>query len=478
MKHFKYLRLAIASIATCYCWAFFCSCSLDIPIEDKIADPEAITDANSAEKALATAYSSYAYWQEMTTFDAMSDDVMPTPALTKNNELNIAYTWHIEGLVQLSANIWDNQYRTIMYVNALLDRIGLITPTTDDEKASIRDIDHQAKALKALCYLNLLHLYTPRYTEENKNKPGLIIKNHAHQETPKRTSIQASIDSIYSLLDPIINSKATSKKERNYRITPETARIVAAEAALWQQNYTKALQYCQPIIQQISRIKPSENFYVDFWSLMNQANPMAVFNLDYTPFAGIRFFDNWATTDGDALAVNQSIEFESTDARKKTTTPTTIDGRDVLLLGKYNALRKANQNIRFISIYRTTDALFIALECMVKLGQRAQAISLFNHYLTSVGCLPIEDMMKESDLLEKIWAEKQKEFLGEGKRLIDLKRLGLAPLYRYRIFDQGLNSIEANDFRWTLPIPPSEYRYNENIEQNPGWEKYLPKPQA
>jgi len=32
-------------------------------------------------------------------------------------------------------------------------------------------------------------------------------------------------------------------------------------------------------------------------------------------------------------------------------------------------------------------------------------------------------------------------------------------------------NINANDYRWTFPIPKEEYLYNEFMEQNDGWTK-------
>ena len=74
-------------------------------------------------------------------------------------------------------------------------------------------------------------------------------------------------------------------------------------------------------------------------------------------------------------------------------------------------------------------------------------------------------------ILNQLLVEKQKEFVGERHRFFDLKRNQL-PIERYST-SGVLNSIPANDFRWTLPIPPSEVKYNTEIKQNRNWDIFV-----
>ena len=65
-----------------------------------------------------------------------------------------------------------------------------------------------------------------------------------------------------------------------------------------------------------------------------------------------------------------------------------------------------------------------------------------------------------------------KEFaLEEQMRWLDMKRLGVS-VTREALDDDKMSrfyTLEANDYRYALPIPEeSELMYN-NISQNPGW---------
>jgi hypothetical protein len=81
--------------------------------------------------------------------------------------------------------------------------------------------------------------------------------------------------------------------------------------------------------------------------------------------------------------------------------------------------------------------------------------------------------MNKTELLEKILDEKQKEFVGEGLRFFDLKRLN-KDIIRYKVDSESIDrTISADDFRRVFPIPLSEIKQNKKIEQNPGWESII-----
>ena len=79
----------------------------------------------------------------------------------------------------------------------------------------------------------------------------------------------------------------------------------------------------------------------------------------------------------------------------------------------------------------------------------------------------------DGDVLAEILKERRKEFiLEEQMRWLDMKRLGVS-VSREASDDESLGlkvyTLDANDYRYTLPIPlDSELQYN-NIQQNPGW---------
>ena len=61
-----------------------------------------------------------------------------------------------------------------------------------------------------------------------------------------------------------------------------------------------------------------------------------------------------------------------------------------------------------------------------------------------------------------------KKVCPRGIRVFDMKRCGLSAI-RYGTYgDKVMGIVKADDYRWTLPIPAGEYRYNTSVEQNDG----------
>ena len=86
------------------------------------------------------------------------------------------------------------------------------------------------------------------------------------------------------------------------------------------------------------------------------------------------------------------------------------------------------------------------------------------------GAGALDDTLEGEALIEEILSQKQKEFVGEGVRLFDLKRYG-KPLLRHTLYGAAVSAtIQPSDYRWLFPIPQSEYKYNDSITQNnPQW---------
>ncbi|MBQ5476228.1 MAG: RagB/SusD family nutrient uptake outer membrane protein, partial [Bacteroidaceae bacterium] len=81
----------------------------------------------------------------------------------------------------------------------------------------------------------------------------------------------------------------------------------------------------------------------------------------------------------------------------------------------------------------------------------------------------IPESISGDELISAIIIQKNKEFAGEGVNWFDLKRTN-SQTTRLGNWGQSVSSvIKSNDYRWTMPIPSSEYKYNDNVRQNDGW---------
>jgi hypothetical protein len=189
-------------------------------------------------------------------------------------------------------------------------------------------------------------------------------------------------------------------------------------------------------------------------------------NINTSFYSGIQY-----STDGDYFALNPELQFDEADARKAWTVYNkNILGTERELVGKYNKLNKENANINYVNRMRWAGAYFIAAEAYARMQQDDVAIATINVYLLAIGAQPLDNSLRGDALVKAILHEKYKEFVGEGQNYFDLKRVHTDKLNRLGAWGTSNRSyINKNDYRWTFPIPASEYRYNEAVEQNEGW---------
>ena len=122
-------------------------------------------------------------------------------------------------------------------------------------------------------------------------------------------------------------------------------------------------------------------------------------------------------------------------------------------------------------IYRTAEMYLINCEAKCRQGKTEEAAKLLRSFREK----RIEGYQEpiDTDVLQEVLKERRRELCFEnGLRWLDMKRLGLTCSrrgYSDEQTDMATYTLEADDYRYALPIPTDiEIDYN-NIEQNPGW---------
>lgn len=123
-------------------------------------------------------------------------------------------------------------------------------------------------------------------------------------------------------------------------------------------------------------------------------------------------------------------------------------------------------------LFRLADTYLLNIEADWKTGKTAEAkrkLAGFIQQRTGEN-----KVIADADFERSLYNERRKELCAElDARWIDLKRNRVA-FQREATLDNGqgkeMYKLEANDYRYTLPIPEeSELNYNSKIAQNPGW---------
>lgn len=435
---------------------------LDIKLEDQYADPDAITTTATARELLASAYNSLPRYQME--LSVLGDDFVPTNHTGKYAELLNLYNWQEKAIDDLSDNIWNEYYMTVAIVNALLPRMENIEPKDEADRLEMENIRSEAKALKAMCYFDLLRLYGPVYSEANLSKDGIILKHRLELDFLPRSSVKDCADEIEKLLTDAL--KADNSDAEVFYLSTPAVKALLAEFELYRGKYDVAVSYGIPLLDGAeSRWTRTE--YDNLWADNASADRL------FAPYIFDSFYQDlcYDKTSGDYFVLNPTISYQDADVRKGWASYTiNMNGSQVATLGKYNRMYYDNVTVRYINTLRYSGVCFTVAEAYARDGEDELARETVNRLLSAYGAEPLDDSLAGEALIDAILSEKQKEFAGEGVRLFDLKRHGKM-LTKRGNFGTGVSAaIRPDDYRWLFPIPQSEYRYNDKITQNnPQW---------
>lgn len=446
----------------------FYSCSLDIPVEDEITGINAINELLTAREALSSVY--LAYPKNRLEFSKISDDFYPNHTISDNPSDYNLYRWNDRDLLFLSNSLWSAYYRTINKASLLINSIKNIVVSNTAEQAQLDYIHAQALSMKALSYLNLIEIYTLPYSNENKDKDGIILKNKISSDDVARVSLEASYKETENLLLTAINL-FPENRNNIFRFSKKSANAYLAKLYMMWGKYDKAIQICDTLIPQ----NLNESSFQNVWR-NPQNNTESLLTLENRTFNYTSIFDTNNQEYGYYL--NFNIVFSANDYRKNYSYYT--EGFRLLnnniiqanFLAKYYSRNPNNnpQNAAPIQNMRTAELYFIKAESAAKNNNNTLALNTLNSFLA----LRNADLINSSsNIMDTILKEKQKEFIGEGLRYFDLKRNNLNIKRVSFRNNSEETTISNNDFRWLLPLPLEEIRNNKKAKQNPGWESII-----
>ncbi len=438
-------------------------CSLNIPLEDQYSDPDAISEVSSARSLLASAYALYPHYQYE--FSVLGPDFCPTSLVSKDMEQKNLYLWQDKTISDLAETVWLGYYRVIAECDVLLERLPNVAANNQEEIQKKQQIEAEAKTLKSLCYLNLMRIYAPAY-QQNPDADGVVLKEVVGLEDKGRSSLVTCVNTLRAWLTQA--ERIENESSVNGWLTQEAVRYLLADLELYAGNYAEAARWAQMILDAVpQRVYPNGN-YENIWKEASCEERIFAFNTRTAFYASIQYDKK----EGDYFMLNPIVAFDEADKRGSLSVyPLVMSGKERLLFGKYNRMNKEEKNTRYVNTMRYAGACFIAAEAYARLeGQESQARLLMNQYMKQCGLQPLPETLSGDALLDVILHEKMKEFVGEGVAYFDCKRVQKTSMKRYNTWgDSEAAEIKVSDYRWTFPIPRSEYRYNEAVTQNEGW---------
>jgi SusD family. len=378
----------------------------------------------------------------------LGNDFCPTNLSGKDIEQQNLYRWQDKSISSFSSDVWLSFYSTIATCDVLLEREDLIITENPAEQNKKEAIISEALTLKALCYFNLLRLFAPAY-DINPKADGIIIKNRVGIETQKRSSIEDCITYIKDLLNKSV--LCNNNPTQNGWLSKNAAIYLLSEVELYSGNYDLAAKHSETLLNNLpDELFSSADNYQRLWQQESFKGRIFAFNNSNPYYSSIQYDEK----SGDYFALSPIIKYQQNDIRKESNSyPFYMDGKERILLGKYNMNNKTGRNTSYINIMRYAGSFFIGAEAYCRNGEEEKGRNLINKYLSLCSAKLLSKDITNNLLISSILNEKYKEFAGEGVNYFDLKRVHNNKLIRYNKWGDSANStIEEDDYRWSFPF--------------------------
>lgn len=366
------------------------------------------------------------------------------------------------------SNFYSESYQIINNLNLILENIENLTDATSSE---ISEIKAEAFALRAFAHFQLYKYYAQNYTYSADASHLAIVYNTATLKVgtdyPSRKTaaetfllLENDINAALSLFQPDHAIPVGVKK--NFMSTV-AAKTLAAEIALWKNDWQKAYDYSSDIINHsgLSLTKASEvpsnwAFSESIFELANDSN---------NQFPAWRIYSLTAPTQPSYVATDDLYNlFSSNDNRKslfavknlKTTLATGSANLPYYFSKKYDGSTAS-------LIYRLSLLYFIRAEAALHLNNTGQALNDINTIRNRAGLGQLSSIN-----LDILLEEKRKEFAFENQYFFDLMRN-----HRNIIRNNGCITTNCSptypNSKFVIPIPQSSIDVNINMKQNEGY---------
>ena len=393
-------------------------------------------------------------------------------------------------------NIWSSYYAAIGMANRIIEAAATIDRSKD--QVAYDDILGQAYAIRAFSHFQILTWFSTDYTDDNA-LAGLLLTSVTKDifaQVPRSTN-----GAFYSQITSDLNTAAgliTSTDLGKTFIGQDFITALRARMHAYKGDYTAAKQYAQQLLNSYNLADQGE-----YTGMFNDTNfTEVIFSLERSigdsydgqgtaggGWAGRLYaFIDATEQGGQFMEMSRSVYnilAGTTDVRLSVclnVAESIIDSGyetnanflndDVLLVYKYPGGQQPLLND--LKIFRAAEMHLILAEAAADAGDFSQVGTLINQLRDKRGATMLTAPATETDAFGMILDERRLEFLFEGHRWVDLKRLGDRG---GRTLDRDARecsflsacSVANSDYRFTLPIPVDELAANGAVQQNPNY---------
>lgn len=420
-----------------------------------------------------------AAYESVNDFNYYGQQMMIAPEILADNmnlvQLTGRYELEFVNATNSGIGIWQSRYNAINECNIIIGTIYDESVVGDD--ATKDAIYGQALFLRALFYHDLARVYGYEPGQEVngfnltvplKLNPTFGLSDVVDLPRASNTEVYAQIVADLNEALPLLPSTTAGTAAEVIFANQEAARLLLARVHLYQGNMTEAANNATAVITgDGTDLVQAANYDASWDDAANPIHPESLFETE------IRQTD-WSSVDGPNASLH-SLTMNNTGgsqfiiaASAELITALSADAGDVranlfnteTLGEEFTKWRATGGTLPFLEnvpILRLSEAYLIAAEALgAGAGdQYINALRAARGIATTV-----------SATVDNVLTERRKEFMAEGHRWFDLKRLGRDIT---KPATSGSGTLPYSNFKVLPRIPESELSLSAELVNNPGY---------
>ena len=424
------------------------------------------------------------------TFDVMCGNGMVGPVNTGRMRQEPAWNYTSTSTMGL----WSSAYSAILGCNKVLTAIDEGKFSRDgvsDEQ--INNIKAENLFLRALAYFDLVRVYAQPYGYiKEKGLTGVeamgvpIVLKDDLSARPSRNTVAEVYENL--IIPDLVEAERLMSdsyvragvKDVVATVTKPVIQALMARVYLHHEDWQLAADYATKVIKNGRFRLLSGDRFVSMWDgsvdVAPQSGSEIIFEVYVSQSDGSRSdLGDYLTAPevaggagyGDVRVSNDLINlYDATDVRLTGLTKTNSKYSGYRWSTKYPG-KNGQLAYNNVPVLRISEMYLIRSEAIYRGAtvSGVTAIDDLNRVATNRNAEAYATVT-----LDNLFEESRKEFLFEGHIFFDMKRLQKSLVRTDYDLDPLTKNIDFPSYRWALPIPENDILYNDNMDQNPGYQ--------
>lgn len=419
--------------------------------------------------------------------DVRSDNFIPN----SSNLVTCFATWNHTVISSRNEvqDLWGAVYATINVVNVFLEGLtaawdeGKITSfVTQTEYGQYKS---EALAIRAICYFDLMQMYSKPYHMGNGANRGVPLRLTANKSAEGNDMAPSTVAEVYTQILKDLNDAETMAASNHGSDYLNMTRIHKNSIIAYKTRVYLHMQNWAQVVAESAKIVPNAAPYTATAGVAHalNSNYAGVFASPHSTKESIFSMPNTAANNaGTQSHLAHYFESGSDESYHLVQTAGSAfaamdvtDARKLMLktVGEKIYLTKyVDRATRtdYAPVIRWAEVLLNRAEALVRGGGTVdgQAVNLLNAVRTRsfpTGSYNPSDFATAQDFYDAVLLERNMEFLGEGIRNMDLMRLGLTIPGKDGGSFGNVVAVPSSAQSYFWPVPDSELSYNKLMTQ-------------